>query len=74
MEPAGPNNVDNPEFILGYNLRQQRWSWNDQKIEAAAAALSGAKLLRTGYTWEGIERTEGTFDFTDSDRLLELNQ
>lgn len=73
MEPAGPNNVDNPEFILGYNLRQQRWSWNDQKIEAAAAALSGAKLLRTGYTWEGIERTEGTFDFIDSDRLLELN-
>lgn len=73
MKPAGPNEIDNPEFILGYNLRQQRWCKADWKIEAAAAALSGGKLLRTGVTWEGIEREEGVFDFTAADELMAIN-
>ena len=73
MQPAGPNNYENSEFILGMNLRQSHWSLEDQDQEGLLAALMGCKLLRTGYTWEGIEKVPGVFDFTQYDRLRDLN-
>ncbi len=74
LEPAGPNEIKNNEFILGYNMRQHRWAPRDREVEAEAAAVSGGKLLRTGYTWEGIEREDNVFDFGPADALIKLNE
>ncbi len=73
LTPAGPNERQNPEFEIGLNLRQHGWSKRDCIIETETAALIGAKLLRTGYTWEHMQPEKDRFDFAAMDELVALN-
>ena len=73
LTPAGPTEGRNPEFEIGMNMRQQGWSRVECERESQAAAAIGAKLLRTGFTWESLEPAPGEFRFELLDELLAMN-
>ena len=74
MQPAGPNDYLNSEFVVGVNIRQTHFSYADQDKLAQLASLIGCKLLRSGHGWETVEPVPGKFDFTLYDRLRDLNE
>lgn len=73
LTPAGPTQTENPEFAIGMNMRQQHWSKRECELESQAASAIGAKLLRTGFTWESLEPERGKFRFDLLDNLIAMN-
>ncbi len=72
MKPAGPTPGLSKGFLFGICSHSARWSLRDQEMEVLAAGLCGAKIIRTGVGWEGLEPQKGKWDFSLMDRLVDL--
>ena len=71
LDPAGPTPERASGFLFGVCTHTQRWSPEDRKREYLAAALCGAKVVRTGVEWGGIQPERDQWNFTIMDELVE---
>lgn len=72
MDPAGPTPARAEGFLFSICTHTERWSEADQRLEVLAAGLCGAKVIRTGVGWGGIEPVEGEFRWDHMDRILAM--
>lgn len=72
MRPAGPTKTKPSGFLFSICTHTERWSRRDHELEVLASAMCGAKVIRTGVTWGGLEREKGVWDWTTMDRLVDL--
>ncbi len=70
LTPAGPTAERAPGFLFSVCTHSERWSYGDQEREITAAAFCGAKVVRTGVTWAGLQPEEGVFRWKLMDRLV----
>ncbi|HEX2947985.1 MAG TPA: beta-galactosidase [Armatimonadota bacterium] len=72
MQPAGPTQGLAKGFILGVCSHPERWGNKDLQREALAAALCGAKTLRSEFVgWQSVQPTPDTWNFTTFDKLVD---
>lgn len=55
MKPAGPIPGYADDFLFSICTHSERWGHSDQEKEVLAAALCGAKVIRTGPEWGTIQ-------------------
>ncbi len=74
LRPAGPTPLaETGEFLFGVCTHTTRWALRDQELEAEAAALAGAKIVRGALPeWSSIQPEPDRWNFAEYDRLLEL--
>lgn len=73
MKPAGPTPERAEGFLFSICTHTDRWSERDQEKEILAAALCGAKVIRTGIGWGGIQPQDRShWNWESMDRLVEL--
>jgi len=72
IRPSGPTPGRATGFLFGICSHPQRWSWNDQELEARAMAWCGAKVLRCDTGWNNIQPAPDRWDFSSMDRKQEL--
>ena len=73
MEPAGSKRL-NPGggFLIGLHSHPHRWSAADREKEAIAAGTCGARILRTGDFWEGIQPESNRWEWSVMDDIVDL--
>ncbi|NUQ00958.1 MAG: hypothetical protein HUU35_14010, partial [Armatimonadetes bacterium] len=71
MAPAGPTPERAEGFLFGICTHTERWPEAQQLKEIMAAGLCGAKVIRTGVGWGGIQPTEERWTWDHMDRLVE---
>lgn len=72
MDPAGPTVGQAEGFLFSICTHTERWGERDQRLEVLAAGMCGAKVIRTGIGWGGIEPKEGELHFDRLDHLLQM--
>lgn len=72
MKPAGPILDEPAEFRFGVNSHATRYGERVQRLEAAAAGLVGAKLMRHGVSWDRLQPEPGVWAWETMDRFLDL--
>ncbi len=72
MTPATPSQEKPTGFLFGICAHPQRFSLDDQRREAAAAALCGAKVVREDATWGRIQPRAGAWDFSSLDNTVRI--
>lgn len=72
MVPATPSPRKPAGFLFGVCGHPQRYSAEEQKREAAAAALCGAKVLREDSNWGIIQPNPAEWNFSSLDRTAEI--
>ena len=70
LDPSGPTPGHAPGFLFGTNSHISRWSRTDQEREIEAAGLCGAKVVRDGVEWGGIQPARGEWNFKSMDYLV----
>ena len=75
MVPAGPTPASDFRkaggFLFGICTHTERWGRRDRKLEVLAAALSGAKIIRNSVGWGEIQPTEGIWNYSMFDELVD---
>ncbi len=71
MKPAGPTPGTGKGFLFGMCTHTERWGKRDRQLEVLAAALCGAKIIRTSPSWGSVEKTPGKYDWTMFDESVE---
>ncbi len=86
MDPAGPTPLQTAgggkkvsavepgigeEFLFGMMVHTPRWARDIQELEVHATALCGAKLVRTGTSWEGIQKDQQSWNWKGMDWLVD---
>ena len=73
MKPAGPTPERAEGFLFSICTHTGSWSERDQEKEVLAAALCGAKVIRTGSEWSAIQPQDSNhWDWGMMDRLVRL--
>lgn len=72
MIPAGPSAGRAEGFLFGVCSHPQRCPAAEQKREAAAAALFGAKVLREDAGWSRIQPRKDVWNFSSLDQTVEI--
>ncbi len=72
LQPSGPTPGLAPGFLFGVCSHAGRWSRADQLLEAQAAALCGAKVIRDSVEWGGLQPDRDSWNFGTMDFLVEL--
>ena len=72
MRPAGPTQGRASGFLFSICTHTERWPLADQEREVLAAALCGAKVIRVGVGFEGIEPVEGEWHWDAMDRIVRM--
>lgn len=73
LRPAGPTGPEKDRhFLFGICTHTSRWSPHDRKLEAEAAGLCGAKVVRTTSHWNTIQPKKDVWNYRDFDELVEL--
>ncbi len=72
MNPAGPTPGRAEEFLFGLCGHPERFSPEAAELEALAAGLCGAKILRVDFGWPRIQPRQGEWNFSTYDRLVEV--
>ena len=72
MNPAGPTPGRAEGFLFGVCSHPQRYPAEDQRREAAAAALCGAKVLREDAGWAGIQPSREVWNFDSLDETVRI--
>ncbi len=70
MNPAGPTPGRAEEFLFGLCGHPERFPAHEAELEAEAAGLCGAKIMRFDFTWNRIETQPGQWDFSLYDRIV----
>ncbi len=70
MIPAGPTPERAQEFLFGLCGHPERFSPREAELEALAAGLCGAKILRVDFSWGKIQPRRDKWDFSVFDRLV----
>lgn len=71
MNPAGPTPGRAKEFLFGVCSHPERFSPQEGELEAVAAGLCGAKIVRVDFAWARIQPKPDVTDFSVYDRLVE---
>ena len=72
FDPAGPDMARNDGFLFGLCNHTERHPPEEQEIEARAAGLVGADVMRSGVTWGSIQPEPDVWDWTQQDRIVRL--
>lgn len=72
MNPAGPTPERAQEFLFGLCGHPERSSPEEVELEALAAGLCGAKILRVDFRWSRIQRKREQWNFSTYDRLADV--
>ena len=72
MAPAGPTPERAEGFLFSLCTHTERWGRRDQELEAMAAGLCGAKIIRTGHGWGSVEPAQGQWRWDEFDRLVAM--
>ena len=72
MNPAGPTPGRAEGFLFGVCGHPQRYPAEDQRREAAAAALCGAKVLREDAGWGHIQPSREAWNFDSLDETVRI--
>lgn len=72
MQPSGPTSERASGFLFGVVDHPLSYSWRDQQLEAAAAALCGVKIFRFNPLWHVVEPHHGQREYAKIDRLYDL--
>ena len=72
MNPAGPTPERAQEFLFGLCGHPERFSPEEAELEALAAGLCGAKILRTDFAWGRIQPQRDRWNFSVYDRLVDV--
>lgn len=72
MPPSGPTPERASGFLFGVVDHPLSYSWRDQRMEAAAAALCGAKIFRFNPLWSKVEPRRKQREYANIDRLYDL--
>ena len=68
---SGEKRARQGEFLFGVCSHPGRIPPEEQELEALAASLCGARYLRTGISWESLERQKGKRDYSRFDRVVD---
>ena len=71
INPPDKKNTRENEFLFGVCSHPGRINPEEQELEALAASLCGARYLRTGISWESLERKKGKRDYSRFDRVVD---
>lgn len=71
MIPAGPTRERADGFLFGLCSHAERFPPDEAELEALAAGLCGAKILRVDFTWQKIQPSPDRWNFSTYDRLVE---
>ncbi len=74
LKPAGPTPERTPGFLFGICTHSGRWGVYEQMLEAQAAALCGAKVIRDSIEWSNLQPARGVWNFEAMDFLVKLYQ
>lgn len=72
MVPAGPTPGRADGFLFSICTHTDRWAVAEQEKEVLAAALCGAKVMRTGVGWSGLQPKPDQWNWEPMDRLVKL--
>lgn len=72
MNPAGPTPGRAEEFLFGLCGHPERFSPREAELEALAAGLCGAKILRVDFSWGRIQPQRDQWNFSVYDRLVNV--
>lgn len=73
LRPAGPTyEKTKRDFLFGICSHTARWSSHDRRLEAEAAGLCGAKIVRASSHWTTIQPQENVWNYRDLDELVKL--
>ncbi len=72
INPAGPTAEKPAGFLFGICTHTERWSKSDQEKEVLAAALCGAKVIRTGSDWGSIQPKPDVWNWDEMDHMVGL--
>lgn len=74
LQPAGPTpeKIEDQDFLFGICTHTSRWAPRDRKLEAEAAGVCGAKIIRTKSHWHSIQPRENVWNYQDFDELVKL--
>ena len=74
LRPAGPTpeHPGEQDFLFGICTHTSRWAQHDRKLEAEAAGICGAKIIRTNSHWHSIQPRENVWNYQDFDELVKL--
>lgn len=74
LRPAGPTpeKIEDQDFLFGICTHTSRWAPRDRKLEAEAAGVCGAKIIRTKSHWHSIQPRENVWNYQDFDELVKL--
>jgi hypothetical protein len=70
LEPAGPTPGRAEGFLFSICSHTGAWANAERTWEAEAAALCGAKVMRLGATWGGVQPERGAWRFANHDKLV----
>lgn len=71
MNPAGPTPGGAEEFLFGLCGHPERFTRQEAAMEAVAAGLCGAKILRMELSWRMVQPKPGVWDFELYDYLVD---
>ncbi len=71
LDPAGPTAGRAPGFLFGICTHSGRWAEQDRRKEYLAAALCGAKVMRSSIEWGGIQPAKDCWNFRLMDEMVE---
>jgi hypothetical protein len=69
---SAPGGGETGEFLFGLNAHCAWYTEPEQVLEARAAGLIGARIVRTGVDWDGVQPRPDQWDWTVMDRLVSL--
>ncbi len=73
MVPAGPTPGMAEGFLYSICTHSERWGTRDRQLETMAAAMAGAKVIRSSPSWPEIQRNgPEKWDFALFDSMVEL--
>jgi len=72
IDPAGPTAGRADGFLFSICTHTERWGERDQELEVLAAALCGAKVIRTGVEWGGLQPQKNQWNWQAMDRLVKI--
>ena len=68
----GSDKKDDDGFIFGMCTHTERWGKRDRELEVMATALCGAKIIRTGQEWGGIQPTPDVWKWEGLDEIVDM--
>ncbi|HEX2947986.1 MAG TPA: hypothetical protein VHV83_00190 [Armatimonadota bacterium] len=71
MKPAGPTPGKANGFLFSICSHTDSWGEADAENEILASALCGAKVIRAGVGWGGLQSADGSWNWTRMDSLID---